>query len=183
VTKASRVVVLIEDMRQRQLIWRYLDRTGLYARQVRFNPVRSWNGAGERRVRENYPEEVKEFRKRHAKAGTALIVVIDADTGSVQRRLSQLADSLQAGHLDAVDPKKESIAHLVPKRNIETWILCLNDTPVDEAADYKEHGDWSERIRRAAEVLVQWTRRTEPLPDHCVLSLQIGVAELKRLKL
>ena len=182
-TKASWVVVLVEDMRQRQLIWRFLDNAGLHARQVRFSPPRRWDGSGEQRVRETYPKEVREFRRRNAKAGTVLIVAIDADAGTVQARLSQLAKSLQAAHLDPVDPKTESIAHLVPKRNIETWILCLNDALVDEDIDYKQSGDWSDRIRRAGETLFQWTRLKAPLPEHCVPSLSSGVIELKRLNL
>jgi hypothetical protein len=170
-------------MRQRQLIWRFLDRAGLHPRQVRFNPVRSWNGAGEQRVRENYAEEVRRFRRREANNATALIVVIDADTRSVPRRFAQLAATLQASGLEAVDLRTEPIAHLVPKRNIETWILCLNNTRVDEDTDYKQNGDWSDKTRRAAEVLFQWTRLNHPLPEHCVPSLISGVTELRRLQL
>jgi hypothetical protein len=111
-----------------------------------------------------------------------LIVVIDADMRSVQSRLAQLAATLQVSGLEAVDLRTESIAHLVPKRNIETWILCLNNTRVDEDTDYKENGDWSERIRCAAQELFQWTRPNDALPEHCVPSLRRGVIELRRLQ-
>jgi hypothetical protein len=170
-------------MRQRQFVLRYLAKAAVDTHQVRFNPVRSWNGAGEQRVRENYAEEVRRFRRRHANAATALIVVIDADTRSVPSRLAQLAATLQAGGIEAVNLRTESIAHLVPKRNIETWILCLNNTRVYEDRDYKQNGDWSDRTRRAAEVLFQWTRLNHPLPEHCVPSLSSGVIELRRLQL
>jgi hypothetical protein len=76
----------------------------------------------------------------------------------------------------------ERIARLVPKRNIETWILCLNEQEVNEETDYKRtRDDWNELIPQAAETLFQWTRsRAEP-PNHCVDSLRSGVSELKRL--
>jgi hypothetical protein len=76
----------------------------------------------------------------------------------------------------------EQIARLVPKRNIETWILCLNQQPVDEETDYtKTRNDWNELIPPAAKTLVQWTRSQAELPSHCVDSLRSGVRELKRL--
>jgi hypothetical protein len=41
----------------------------------------------------------------------------------------------------AVDVTREQIARLVPKPNIETWILCLNGQAVDEDTDLqKEEG-------------------------------------------
>jgi hypothetical protein len=52
----------------------------------------------------------------------------------------------------AVDVTREQIAQLVPKPNIETWILCLNGQAVDEDTDYKRRrDDWTELIHEAAE--------------------------------
>jgi len=50
----------------------------------------------------------------------------------------------------------ESVARLVPKRNIETWTLCLNAGTVDEETDYT--------------------------PAHYIDSLRLGIKELKQLK-
>jgi hypothetical protein len=63
----------------------------------------------------------------------------------------------------------EEIARLVPKRNIETWILCLNDVQVNEDADYKRtHDDWTELIRTAAGTLYVWNRPRVAVPASCV---------------
>jgi len=60
----------------------------------------------------------------------------------------------------AVDVTREQIARLVPKRNIETWILCLNGQAVDEDTDYKRRrDDWTELIPEAAETLSKWTHQ------------------------
>ena len=34
-----------------------------------------------------------------------------------------------------LDVEHEQIARLVPKRNVETWILCLNGQAADEDTD------------------------------------------------
>jgi hypothetical protein len=111
-----------------------------------------------------------------------LIVVIDADTNSVRERLKQLDQVLHDTGKQAVDAEGEQIARLIPKRNIETWILCLNGHVVDEETDYKQRHDWNKLIPPAAETLFQWTRSADKPPQHCMNSLRSGVKELKRLK-
>jgi hypothetical protein len=76
----------------------------------------------------------------------------------------------------------EQIARLTPKRNVETWILCLNGHAVDEGADYKgTRDDWNDLIPQASGTLFQWTRPNFVLPGHCVDSLSVGIQELSRL--
>ena len=71
-----------------------------------------------------------------------------------------------------------------PKRNIETWILCLTKQTVDEKTDYKNtRNDWNELIPPAAATLFQWTRQESELPNHCIDSSRTGVKELNRLAL
>ena len=83
-----------------------------------------------------------------------------------------------------VDPRSEQIARLIPKRNIETWILCLNEQVVDEQIDYKQSGNaWSKLIPSAAEKLHRWIRSSAKPPDRCVDSLRHGIEELRRLKI
>jgi hypothetical protein len=146
---------------------------------IRSSP--SGGGSAEGWVRKRFIEEVVAYRGRQAKAETALIVVIDADTHTVQQRLNQLDQALKDGHKQAI-AESEQIARLVPKRNIETWILCLNEHTVDEEADYKQtRNDWGELIPPAAETLFQWTRQEAELPSHCIASLWSGIRELNRL--
>jgi hypothetical protein len=174
VSSPSEVIVLVEDQRHKMLIRRYLLGKGLSSHTFRFNPPYRWGGSGEQGVRQSYPGEVKALRKRQAKAQTALIVVIDADTGTVEDRLRQLADALAAQQVRATDPTAEQIARLVPKRNVETWILCLNQTPVDEESDYKRtRHDWNHLIPPAAENLLKWARPDVELPAHVVQSISL----------
>lgn len=153
-SKVSQVIVLVEDQSQKMLIYRYLIGTGLKAHAVRIELSPSGKGSAENWVRKRFPQEASVYRNRHAQ--TALIVAIDADTLTVQARLGQLDQALKDSGMPAV-LDGEQIARLVPKRNVETWILCLNRQPVDEVSDYKaSKSDWTSLIRSAAETLRQW---------------------------
>jgi hypothetical protein len=180
--KSSRVyfIVVLEDARHEMLTRRYLKKRGVGEREMRIERSPSGEGNAEGWVRKTFVKEVNVYRGRHAK--TALIVVIDADTHTVQERWRQLDQSLQEGGKQRVDVDHEQIARLVPKRNVETWILCLNEREVDEDSDYKRtRDDWTELIPSAAETLFRWTLPKAELPNHCVDSLEGGVRELSRL--
>lgn len=178
-SKPSFVIVILEDEHHEMLVRRYLKKCGMGPHQVTY--VRSPSGAGsaEQWVRTRFAKEVSAYRNRQARAATALIVVIDADAHTVQGRLTQLSGVLEESRIQAIG-NAERVARLVPKRNVETWILCLNENPVDEETDYKvRRDDWNDLIPQAAATLFQWTRAE--VPRHCVESLRIGINELNRL--
>jgi len=184
VSKSSRVyvIVVLEDSRHEMLARRYLKSRGMGEREMRIKRSPSGEGNAEGWVRKTFAEEVNVYRSRHAK--TALIVVIDADSQTVQERWRQLDQALEDVGKRRVDVEHEQIARLVPKRNVETWILCLNEQEVDEDTDYKRtRHDWNELIPPAAETLFRWTLPRAELPKHCIDSLQSGVRELNRLTL
>lgn len=175
----SLIIVVLEGDRDAMLIRRYLRNCGIENRRIRIEPSPSGAGSAEKWVRKKFVKEVNVCRSRHAK--TALIVMIDADTHSVQDRLTQFDQELKNSGKQAVD-NREHIARLVPKRNVETWILCLDDQTVDEEHDYKPSGnDWNKLIPPAAKILYQWTHAAAEIPDKCIGSLRSGVIELKRL--
>lgn len=181
-SRPSEVIVLLEDRRQQQIIHRYLRRTGLENHAMRFMPPSS--GSGEQWVREQFPVEVIAYRRRRVRAETRLIVVIDADNLTPPERLTQLDQKLREAEVEPIREDAEQVARLIPRRNIETWILCLNSVQVDEDTDYKRPrtlNDWGELIRPAAERLYVWTRPNAHLPANCITSLQQGVAELRKL--
>lgn len=164
------------------LIRRYLKRRGLEEHQMRIERSPTGQGSAENWVRNVFVKEVRVYRRRHAQ--TKLIVIIDADTGTVQNRLKQLDQALKDVGQEPVDVRTEQIARLVPKRNVETWILCLNGQEVDEETDYKRsRDDWNELIPPAAETLCEWTRPGIEPPGNCTDSLRRGITELRRLKL
>jgi alanine racemase len=148
---------------------------------MRFLLSPSGTGSAEQWVREQFASNVEAYRRRQAK--TQLIVVIDADTYTVDQRRSQLDQQLQEAGVLAIGDAEE-IARLVPKRNIETWILCLNHLPVDEIEDYKQQNiadAWPKLSRTAADTLYEWTRENAAVPSLCVESLQVGIRELRKL--
>jgi hypothetical protein len=124
---------------------------------------------------------VKAFRTRAAKAETALVVAIDADTGTVATRQRQLAALLDSAE---ITPRliAEPIVHLIPRRNVETWILCLTGTRVNEGTDYKTYDPGiDQRIKPAALKLFDWSRLNATPDPACVSSLHDAIAELNRL--
>jgi hypothetical protein len=111
--------------------------------------------------------------------------MIDADDLSVQERLAQLDQSIEEPQAAPIRLDAEQIARLVPKRNVETWILCLNDFAVDEEADYKRsRNDWATLIRPGGvKLFTTGLRPNAQPPASCIPSLRLGVTELKRLSL
>ncbi len=179
--KTSLVIVVLEDDAHEMIVYRYLRQCGLGAHQIRVSRSQSGRGSAEHWVRASFVRETSIYRARQAK--TALIVMIDADINTVQDRLIQLDQALKDNGKPALD-RSERIARLIPKRNIETWILNLNGGSVNEETDYKKSVlDWNASIRTAAEALHKLARsRSEPTGDH-VNSLRRGIDELKRLDL
>jgi hypothetical protein len=178
--RPSQVIVLAEDKRQEQLISRYLRRIGLDNHDMRFPPRSA--GSGEQWVREQLPKELRAYRRRSARAETKLIAVVDADKSTVQKRLAQLDRRIREDGVELIRTEAEQVACLVPKRNIETWILCLIGSAVDEETDHKtRRNDWDDLLQPAGNALYQWSRANAQIPDHCVPSLRHGVGELRRL--
>ena len=179
--KPSLVVILVEDERHEMLVRRYLRRLQMEAHQMTFLRSPSGAGSAEQWVRTRFAKEVRAYRSRHARAASALIVMIDADAHSVDERIDQLDQSLTEDGAPVVRAR-ERVVRLIPKRNVETWILCLNGESVDEETDYKRaRTDWNELIPPASATLFRWTRPNAKLAIGCTDSLRRGVDELTRL--
>jgi hypothetical protein len=130
-------------------------------------------------VRQQYANAVQDYRVRSSKAKTALVAIIDADTGDVNRRVRQFQDALKQDGVGARS-NDEAIIHLVPRRNIETWILHLSGENVNEETDYKGQ-DVEGLITSAAETFFEWSRPSAQLPDRCLPSLRAGIVETRPL--
>lgn len=170
-------MVLAEDENHQSFAERFLKRLGYGQHQIFLERVPNGAGSGEKWVRDNYARTVNNYRRRSAKATTALLVVIDADDDEPARRHLQLERELDGARKDG-----ERIAHRIPKRNIETWILCLTGRTVDEIEDYSDDREIAELIRPAAEVFYSWTRLNAAVPDHCIPSLRAAIREARRLE-
>ncbi len=85
----------------------------------------------------------------------------------------------QVGEALGRNARKDSevIVHLIPKRHIETWILHLTGTAVNEGTDYhNERID--DIIPQAAANFLEWAAQA---PADCLPSLSVGIEETKRL--
>ena len=168
-------------MEQQNLVFRYLERCNprIAYRDCRLECAATKSGgSGEQFVRNRYPAEVKEHRRRLGKGASALLVVmLDADVEATQHRAKQLADALENARRDC-PPKeqhryrppgeKEPIVVLIPKRHVETWIRALLGKQADEDTDYTKAPylpPAPNDIRDAATALYGWTRPgTNPCP-------------------
>lgn len=168
----SQVIVLAEDRRHQRFVARYLKRSK-YKGEIRLENLPSGRGCGEQWVRENYARAVGAYRARSKRTKTALIVVIDADKGDLNRRVRQLSDGLGS------DPRQEdeAILHFIPRRHVETWILHLTGKAVDERSDYHNR-DVDDLIPNAANTFHDWTTKT---PTDCLPSVRAAIHETKRL--
>jgi hypothetical protein len=180
VSNLARVIVLAEDKRHQAFIRHYLYQAGLAGHDIRFHALPRNRGCAEQYVRENYAANVKDLSQRAARAAKALVVAIDADQETVARRQQQLESQLKKAGLPK-RPPGEPIVHLIPKRNIETWILHLTDNPnIDEATDYRNDRRVEPAIRPAAEKLFDMARNSSPDPN-LLPSLAAALPELRRL--
>src|SRR5271155_2525999 len=127
--RIANIILLIEDLSQESLLRRYLQRLGQSNRNMRPRKLPKGQGSGEQFVRENYASEVRAIRSQMTRTRACLIAMIDADTGSVGDRRQQLERALRDVDESARGPS-EAILNLIPRRNVETWILCLNSHEV-----------------------------------------------------
>lgn len=177
----AQVVVLAEDERSANLVRRYIMRAlHLDNRRIRQLTSPSAKGDAKQWVIGRYPAEVKSLRGRHPKTG--LIVHLDADLESVDKRTAQLADALKASGLKARD-SSERICHFIPRRNTETWLCSLTGLNVDEQQNCKWPGrlaDFDAVVQQAALALYQLARPNVSAP--ALPSIAAAIAELQRLE-
>lgn len=153
---------------------------GFLKHEIRMEAISGGSGSGEQWVRRSYPTQVRAYCRRSARAQTALLVVIDADTHPVERRIRQLRDALSYEGL-AERAEAEAIVHLIPKRNIETWILCLSGRGADEETDYRHEPGVDELVPDAAVAFFEASRVNATAPPYFIESLLSAIPEVRRL--
>ena len=179
--RIASIVLLVEDVNQENLLRRYLQRLGHDNRSMRPVRVPAGRGSGEQFVRQSYASEVRAIRQQLTRTRACLIAMIDADAGTVNERSQQFDKALQDAE-EAPRGPAEPILNLIPKRNVETWILCLNSVEVNEEEDYRhDRRVDTSAIKRAAVTLYDWTRRNFVVPESCVPSLRSCLPEFRRV--
>ncbi|MGQ9917073.1 MAG: hypothetical protein ACUVS7_06625 [Bryobacteraceae bacterium] len=76
------------------------------------------------------------LRKKLGETSKALIVLIDADPRTTTETRSSLNTQLQRNGVAAPAPG-EPVCLFIPRRHIETWIVCLRGESANEQDDYK----------------------------------------------
>jgi hypothetical protein len=187
------VVILAEDQRQTRLVRAYIRarHPNLHQKAIHDAPIAHGRGSGAQWVANQYEAEVLAHLIRRAKLPDRhrsekwLIVVIDADAGSVQDRINELRKRITESKDERVRKciiEEVNIARLIPKWSVETWILNLNRETVDEKISYKpQNRAWDDLIPFAGAELHEWARRGQDPPDRCTPSLKLGIGELRRL--
>jgi len=172
--RGARMIVLCEDLQHATFIRRLLKKLGFPKGRIRVNQAPDGGGAGDQYVRNHYPEEVEEYRRRSSHIHIGLVSAVDADENAVEYRYRQLDEELEAEGLDK-RRNDEEICILVPKRNVETWIYALFGQDVNEEETYvhlEKEGDCQPAVAQ----LVEYLR--DGWPDDLLPSLQRGCGEL-----
>lgn len=185
-SKPTEVIVLCEDNRTFSFTRSYLKRCGI-SRGIR--PIISQRGSGFTFVVKSFPAQANAYLLAKARKHTWLIAIVDADTGTVAQRIGEMDRELMQAHeprVRAMRIQNETIARLVPRRNIETWILALNYISVNETEDYKEssrfrHYEWNENTPLASIAFYELTRPNVEKPEGLIASLSHAVEEMRRV--
>lgn len=90
----TQIVILCEDPQQSVFARTFLVECGIRSERIRVVPLPK-SGAGESFVKREYPKEVKSYRQRIHKMNLGLVVMIDADNGSVQEHFVELDQALK----------------------------------------------------------------------------------------
>ena len=170
------IVILCEDIQQQVFAHYFLKKRGFGP--FRFEVCPKGSQSGEQYVRTRYPVEVKAYRQKR-KERIGLVVLIDADRGTLQERLNQLASVLGENDQEKREPN-EAIAIFVPKRNIETWIHYLQGETVNEEDAYAKFENNEAVCKTAVENLADRCY-SQSLPEDAPRSLQAACGELQRL--
>jgi len=181
-------MAIVEDQRQQQFLYRFLVASGIHPGKIDIELSPPGRGSAKRWVPDNFARKVAACRRRNSKAGTSLIVMMDADQLTLAKCISYLDTAVESANLAKLDPASDPISRLIPKWSIETWILFVVSNGADDPSltedkpykDAKSPDQWTELIPQAAKILFGWTRTGAELPANLLNSLRLGLQEISR---
>lgn len=182
-----RIEYRAEDVRTERFLRRLLEQLGYHPRKIRGTIAPKGQGAAERWVLRQYPDQVRRLRSKGSEA-VGLIAVRDADGTPLASRKAEFDDALREAEM-APRGSEERIALPVPAWSIENWLLVLlghEDVDETKAApsgqSYKNRfgekhgGNEGDAAKRAA---LAW--RAAEDKAHWLPSMRDGHAEIQRL--
>lgn len=160
-----RVVVLYEDDAQGHFVRRLVQK-------LKLRPERLELCGDCNRVLSQFRLEVEMLQRKKNQRNLKLIVVIDADDSSRDKRLADL-EGIVGSVLGSRSGEEERIAFVIPAWEIETWyvhLCCPEARPIDESRkDYKSDPAWKTLLpdlgyaaKRAVEVWQPEKDRLDP---------------------
>lgn len=174
-----KIVLLCEDRTTDQFIRRFLRHRNFNPRDITTLPFPHGSGSGEAWVREQFPKELKAIRTQQ---NAYLIVALDADNGSVQRRRQQLNKVCREKKVP-IRTSSDPVICAIPNRNIETWMAYLDGQAVDETTDYKGWPkDADKQAKAAADQLHTMCHEQQKLRNPAPPSLKAACKEYQILK-
>jgi hypothetical protein len=179
IMKSADVIILCEDQAHNTFARAFLKRRNFNPKRVRTLPIPGRNGgSGEAYVRRNFPDQLKAIRKR---ANAMLVVLVDADTKSVEERKQELMTECERNGV----PERgdgEHVVLIVPKRNVETWLVYLTGGEVDEeTSEWKKKKD--DLAKPAGNALDEMCHVNQRLRDPSPPSLVEACSEWKKFGL
>jgi hypothetical protein len=138
--RGIRVVLLVEDEALECFVRRVLLDLSFQTRDIRVKRSPKGRGSGKDWVTKNYPDEVRAHRaKASYQENIGIVVGIDADEETVQERGRALDAVLERSGLEK-RRSEEKFCLIIPKWNIESWLVYLGGEAIDEDKDdYKNH--------------------------------------------
>jgi len=173
------VIVLCEDDQHFHFARKYLELRGINKRKIIGKIAPPGQGCGAQYVIEHYAAEVQAHRSKNY-LSIALVVFLDDDTQTLQRRLDELNEQLiKNQQLPRQD--NEKIALFIPARNIQTWFHYLaGNQNIEEKKDYKCNYLRGSYPTKSAQKLYNEICPVG-LPSNAPSSLQHACKELQRL--
>ena len=130
VNREVQIVLLCEDRQHQAFVERFLESAGRLTRKakrrLRVEKASQGRGSAERFVRERFPKELAEYRRRRNRVSVALVVMLDGDAAGVAGRLAEL-DAACAEQGTPAKRSDEDVFVFVPTWRIETWLAWLDD--------------------------------------------------------
>ncbi len=180
--RGARITVLCEDEAQERFARQVCYKLGYHRREVYAARYPSGRGSGEQWVCERYAVEVRAHRRERTHQNVELLVVVDADTHTVEQRKRRLGEKLGDAGL-APRSNDEPIVIWVPKRCLETWLLWLaergevdEETPGQTCKNLVRDDDWKTAPARFVDYYRRPDQTPEPLP-----SMADALIETRRL--
>ena len=136
VSREVQIVLLCEDGQHQAFAERFLESAGRLTRKskrrLRVEKASQGRGSAEQFVRERFPREIAEYRRRRNRVSAALVVMLDGDAEGVAGRLAQLDSACEEQGIPVRRPS-EDVFVFVPTWRIESWLAWIEGEDVDEA--------------------------------------------------